>query len=63
MYARRLATAAFRNVFIRKQSKYHDLIAWLDVAIQNSAPRSRKEASRLHRIAKQGEAVFGEYRF
>ncbi len=59
----RLATTAFRNVLGRKQSKYGEVIAWLDVAIGESAPTNGKEACRLNRIARQGEAVFRGYKF
>lgn len=54
---------AFRSILGRKQSKYHEVIAWLDVAIENSAPKNRTEASRLNRIAKQGEVVFRGYKY
>lgn len=59
----RLATTAFRNVLGRKQSKYREVIAWLDAAIGQSAPKTGKEACWLNRIAKQGEAVYRGYKY
>ena len=59
----RLATTAFRSILGRKQSKYREVIAWLDVASEETMPRNEQEAARLHRIAKQGEDVFRGYKY
>lgn len=56
----RLAAKAFRHVLGRKQTNYQEVIAWLDVALEQVAPL---KPSRLNRIAKQGEAVFRGYKF
>ena len=59
----RLATTAFRTILGKKQSRYGEVLAWLDVAIGQSAARNRKEAYRLNRVAKQGEIAFRGYKF
>ena len=59
----RLGATAFRSVLGRKQSKYREVTAWLEVAIRESMPGNGKELSKLRRIARQGDAVFSDYKY
>ncbi len=59
----RLATQAFRRVLGRKQSKYGEVIAWLDDALHQSIIGNTREARRLNGIAKKGDAIFRGYKF
>lgn len=59
----RLAAKAFRNILGRKQSKYGQVIAWLEDAIWRTKPENAKEMWRLNRVVKEGDAVFLDYKF
>ena len=59
----RLAAKAFRNILVKKQSKYGHVIAWLDDKIWRTKPEHVKEMWRLNRVVKEGDAVFLDYKF
>lgn len=46
----RLAITAFRNVLSRRQSKYGDVITWLDLKLEIMQARKGKEFRRLMEI-------------
>ncbi|KAL9578805.1 MAG: hypothetical protein Q9212_005488, partial [Teloschistes hypoglaucus] len=58
-----LALTAFMHVLGRKQTSFQEVLAWLDKAIEKAQSSDRKEASRLSKVAKKGDAVFHGYRF
>ena len=60
---RRLAAKAFRNVLGKKQSKYGDVILWLDDAIGRTKPGTAKEMWRLNKVVRESDAVFLDYKF
>lgn len=59
----RLAAKAFHNVLRRKQSKYGQVLEWLDAAIQRCAPADGIESLKMGRIVKEGEGVFCGYKY
>ena len=59
----RLATKAFRNTLAKKQSKYGNVIIWLDHAIWRTKPDNVKEMWRLNKVVREGDAVFLDYKF
>lgn len=59
----RLAAKAFDHVLRRKQSQYGQVLAWLRVTAQASAPTSGKEALMLGRVVRDGEAAFHGYKY
>ena len=59
----RLAAKAFHNILSKKQSKYRDVILWLNQAIWRTKPDDTMEMWRLNRIVKEGNAVFLGYKF
>ena len=59
----RLATRAFRTILAKKQSRYRDVIAWLDGAIAEVKLATRQEVFRLDEIVDKGNAMFSGYRF
>ena len=60
---RRLAAKAFRNVLGKKQSKYGDVILWLEDAIGRTKPKAAKEMWRLNKVVRESDAVFLDYKF
>ena len=46
----RLALTAFRSVLHRKQTKYRDVLTWLDARIQALREKKGKECARLARV-------------
>jgi hypothetical protein len=47
----------------RKQSKYGEVLTYLAGLVEESAPMNQREAVKLRRIVKEGEAVFANYRY
>ncbi|KAF7718306.1 Uncharacterized protein PECH_001106 [Penicillium ucsense] len=58
-----LASAAFRFVLRRKQTRYAPVLQWLEQQWRVSRPTSNAEAVRLLRVIKKGDALFGGWRF
>ncbi|KAJ5804517.1 uncharacterized protein N7518_000820 [Penicillium psychrosexuale] len=58
-----LASAAFRFVLKRKQTRYAVVLRWLDSLSKDSRPTSDSEASRIAQVVKKGNAMFEEWRF
>ncbi|KAL9099832.1 MAG: hypothetical protein Q9163_004720 [Psora crenata] len=58
-----LASKAFRHVLGRKQSRYGEVLIWLDITIDQAMPDSGKELLKLNRIARRGGGVFREYKY
>jgi hypothetical protein len=54
----RLAAKAFQSTLGRKQSKYGEVLKYLARLVEESAPANQREAVKLGRIVKAGEAVF-----
>ena len=61
----RLAGRAFRRVLGQKQTNYRAVLVWLDGVIMAVAgPGSgAKELDRLESIAREGDAVFRDYKY
>lgn len=59
----RLAAKAFQSTLRRKQSKYGEVLAYLAGIVEDSAPVNKREAMKLSRIVKAGEAVFANYKY
>lgn len=59
----RLAAVAFRHVLARKQSKYRDLISWLDGLVETSEAKSAVERLRMRRVVREGEKVFRDFQY
>jgi telomerase reverse transcriptase len=58
-----LATAAFRFVLRRKQTRYAPVLHWLDSLWRASRPATNAEAVRLLRVVRKGNALFEAWRF
>lgn len=58
-----LASAAFRFVLKRKQTRYAVVLRWLDSLIKDARPTSDSEALRMAQVVKKGNAMFEEWRF
>ncbi|EKV10805.1 Telomerase reverse transcriptase, putative [Penicillium digitatum PHI26] len=58
-----LASAAFRFVLKRKQTRYAVVLHWLDSLIKDARPTSDSEALRMAQVVKKGNAMFEEWRF
>ncbi|KAF7530544.1 hypothetical protein PCG10_000053 [Penicillium crustosum] len=58
-----LASAAFRFVLKRKQTRYVMVLRWLDALIKDARPTSDSEALRMTQVVKKGNAMFEEWRF
>ncbi|KAJ5841227.1 Telomere reverse transcriptase [Penicillium rubens] len=58
-----LASAAFRFVLKRKQTRYVVVLRWLDSLTKDSRPTSDSEALRMAQVVKKGNAMFEEWRF
>ncbi|KAJ5492091.1 Telomere reverse transcriptase [Penicillium expansum] len=58
-----LASAAFRFVLKRKQTRYAVVLHWLDSLIKDARPTSDSEALRMTQVVKKGNAMFEEWRF
>lgn len=58
-----LASAAFRFVLKRKQTRYVAVLRWLDLLAKDARPTSDSEASRMTQVVKKGNAMFEEWRF
>ncbi|KAJ5442593.1 reverse transcriptase [Penicillium cf. griseofulvum] len=58
-----LASAAFRFVLKRKQTRYSVVLRWLDSLIKDARPMSDSEALRMTQVVKKGNAMFEEWRF
>lgn len=59
----RLAAKAFQHILRRKQSKYGEVLLWLEGVMESSVAGSRREVVKLERIAKNGEGVFRGYKY
>ena len=59
----RLAAKAFRNILAKKQSKYGNVIDWLDDAIWRTMPDNASEMRKLKKVVKEGDRVFLDYKF
>jgi telomerase reverse transcriptase len=58
-----LASAAFRFVLRRKQTRYAPVLHWLDSLWRASRPVTNAEAMRLLRVVRKGNALFEAWRF
>ncbi|KAJ5356035.1 reverse transcriptase [Penicillium concentricum] len=58
-----LASAAFRFVLKRKQTRYSVVLHWLDSMTKDARPTSDSEALRMTQVVKKGNAIFEEWRF
>lgn len=58
-----LAAAAFRFVLGRKQTRYAEILRWLDVIWRTAKPRSDGEMVRLAQVVRNGNMTFGGWRF
>ncbi|CEO58739.1 hypothetical protein PMG11_03444 [Penicillium brasilianum] len=58
-----LASAAFRFVLRRKQTRYASVLQWLNSLWKASRPATDAEAVRLLRVMRKGDALFGAWRF
>ena len=58
-----LASAAFRFVLRRKQTRYAPVLQWLDSLWRASRPATNTEALRLLRVVRKGDALFEAWRF
>ncbi|KAJ5817557.1 reverse transcriptase [Penicillium robsamsonii] len=58
-----LASAAFRFVLKRKQTRYSAVLRWLDSMTKDARPTSDSEALRMTQVVKSGNAMFEEWRF
>lgn len=58
-----LASAAFRFVLKRKQTRYAAVLRWLDSLAKSARPTSDSEALRMTQVVKKGNAMFEEWRF
>lgn len=58
-----LASAAFRFVLRRKQTRYAPVLQWLDLQWRASRPTANAEAVRLRRVVQKGDALFAGWRF
>ncbi|KAJ5312719.1 hypothetical protein N7508_003549 [Penicillium antarcticum] len=58
-----LAALAFRFVLKRKQTRYRDLLGWLDDKIKQARPKSDSEAFRMTQVVKKSNEKFEEWRF
>ncbi|KAJ5358817.1 uncharacterized protein N7496_011230 [Penicillium cataractarum] len=58
-----LASAAFRFVLRRKQTRYAPVLQWLDSLWKASRPATDAESVRLLRVVRKGDALFGAWRF
>ncbi|KAJ5952017.1 uncharacterized protein N7479_010430 [Penicillium vulpinum] len=58
-----LASAAFRFVLKRKQTRYVVVLRWLDSMTKDARPASDSEALRMAQVVKKGNAMFEEWRF
>ena len=58
-----LAVAAFRFVLGRKQTRYREVLRWLDAIWRGAKPRSDKEMIRLTQVVRKGNSTFGGWRF
>ena len=47
----------------RKQSKYRDLISWLDGLVETSEAKSAVERLRMRRVVRGGEKVFRDFQY
>jgi telomerase reverse transcriptase len=58
-----LASAAFRFVLRRKQTRYAPVLQWLDSLWRASRPTTNAGAVRLLRVVRKGDALFEAWRF
>lgn len=58
-----LTTSAFRFVLIRKQTRYVQVLRWLDGVGKATRPRADGSAARIARVVREGNSVFGGWRF
>lgn len=58
-----LTTSAFRFVLIRKQTRYAQVLRWLDSVGKATRPRADGSAARIARVVREGNSVFGGWRF
>ncbi|KAJ5166723.1 uncharacterized protein N7482_005504 [Penicillium canariense] len=58
-----LASAAFRFVLGRKQTRYAPVLYWLDLLGRSSRPATNAEAGRLLQVVRKGNALFEAWRF
>ena len=58
MVSARLLASAFRTTLRRKQTRFPQVLAWLDERQAHAAARLGSQAHRLERVVEQGDAVF-----
>lgn len=58
-----LAAAAFRSVLGRKQTRFAEVLRWLNLVWKNARPGRDREAVRLAKVVREGNAVFAGWRF
>lgn len=58
-----LTTSAFRFVLGRKQTRYAEVLRWLDGVGRTTRPKSDLAAVRVAQVVREGNLAFGEWRF
>lgn len=58
-----LTTSAFRFVLTRKQTRYAEVLRWLDGVGRATKPRVDGSAARVARVVREGNSLFGGWRF
>ena len=58
-----LTISAFRFVLTRKQTQYAEVLRWLDGVGRATKPKVDGSAARVARVVREGNSVFGEWRF
>lgn len=58
-----LAASAFRFVLKRKQTRYVDVLKWLDAQWKDSRPKTNSEAVKMSQVVRKGNALFEDWRF
>ncbi|KAL9002382.1 MAG: hypothetical protein Q9188_004681 [Gyalolechia gomerana] len=53
-----LALTAFSSVLGRKQTKFRDVLVWVEGALEKVRSKERKEASRLAKVVQKGRTAF-----
>ena len=59
----RLALTAFHTVLVRKQSKYGEVLMWLQRALARMGPANGHESRRVQKIAMAAQSAFGRVQY
>lgn len=61
--ADRLGGRAFHRILIQKQTKYRDVLAWLEGILAEATAAHAKDLSMLEDVARRGDRVFASHRY